>query len=196
LIKEEDAMALRERATNYYYRINFDACKVAGLKVFVSFHAYKSAEEREKEKDREPQWAEFFRKLRENLHSQYTALLTAVETAGLTPADITDENGLIDLAKHPELRIMQDGMNELEPFERGIGERLFKYGDDKKSALVVNESVGGQLESLGFDDSWILEPILLDGGAEVYAGEYNSEPITHEFYYNRLKAVMNETEDC
>ena len=189
-------MALKETATNHYYMINFDSCKVAGHKVFVNFCAYKSTAERTKEQEREPRWAEFFQKIRENLHSQYTAITEGVETAGLNPQDIADENGLIDMIKHTELRILQDKMNELEPFECGIGERLFKYGDDEKPALVITELVGEQLEALGFDDSWILEPVLLDGGAEVYAGEYNGEPITHEFYYNRLKAVMGETEDC
>ena len=49
---------------------------------------------------------------------------------------------------------------------------------------------------MGFNEEWITDPILLDGGAEVYAGEYNGESITHEFFYERLKAVMGETVDC
>lgn len=190
-------MALKEIETNHYYRINFDSCKVAGYKVFVNFHAYKSAAERDKEKERTSKWAEFFHKLRENLHTQYTELLAA-GAAGLTPeAVLSDtEEGRIDMVKFPELRILQDKMNELEPFEKAIGERLFKYGNDEKPALVITEAVGGQLEALGFDGDWIVEPVLLDGGAEVYAGDYEGEPITHEFYYNRLKTVMGETEDC
>ncbi|MGI6522820.1 MAG: hypothetical protein ACOX2Y_02945 [Christensenellales bacterium] len=43
-------MALREKATNHYYKINFDLCAVRGLKVFVNFSVYNSTEERDKEK--------------------------------------------------------------------------------------------------------------------------------------------------
>lgn len=28
------------------------------------------------------------------------------------------------------------------------------------------------------------------------AGDYNGEPITYELFYERLKFVMGETEDC
>ena len=87
-------------------------------------------------------------------------------------------------------------MNALAPFEQAIGERLYRYGDNEKPALVISGEVGEELAALGFDDAWILEPVLLDGGAEVYAGDYNGEPIAHELFYERLKTVMGETEDC
>ena len=191
-------MALREIETNNYYRIDFDNCAVRGLKVFVRFGAYKGAAEREKERAREGKWAEFFQKLRENLSAQYNALLAAVEAAGLTPEQVlsqTEENK-IDAEKYPALRTMQDELNALEPFEIGIGERLYRYGDHEKPMLTIPSEVGEQLAALGFDEDWIVSPILLDGGAEVNTGAYNGEPITHELFYERLKAVMGDTEDC
>jgi len=191
-------MALLEKATNNYYKIEFDKCAIRGLKVYVNFSVYKSAAERDKEKERECKWAEFFRKLRESLHNQYSGLLAQIEAQGLKPEQVLSatEEGKIDAEKYPVLRIAQDKMNALEPFELGIGERLYRYGDNEKSALVIPSELLDELITLGFDDAWITDPVLLDGGAEVCTGEYHGEPITHELFYERLKAVMGETEDC
>lgn len=191
-------MAVLEKATNNYYKINFDLCAVRGLKVFVNFSVYKSTEQREKEKERQGKWALFFQKLRENLQSQYDALIKAIEAKGLTPEQVLSENeeGMIDSAKHSELRIMQNKLLNLEPFEQEIGDRLFKYSDDEKKTLIIPAKIKNELEGLGFNEEWIASPVLLDGGGEVYTGDYDGEPITYEFFYERLKSVMGETEDC
>ena len=191
-------MALREKATNHYYKINFDLCAVRGLKVFVNFSVYKSTEQREKEKERQGKWTEFFQRLRENLQSQYDALIKAIDTKGLTPEQVLSESeeGMIDSAKHSELRIMQNKLLNLEPFEQEIGDRLFKYSDDEKKTLIIPAKIKNELEGLGFEEEWIASPVLLDGGGEVYTGDYRDEPITYEFFYERLKSVMGETEDC
>lgn len=191
-------MAVREIETNNYFKINFDSCAVRGLKVFVNFSVYQSAEEREKEKERIPRWAEFFQKLRESIQVQYNALIVQIEALGLTPGQVLSatEDGKIDAGLYPALRAEQDKLDELAPFELGIGERLFKYGDNEKPALVLSEEVREALATLGFEDEWIVNPVLLGGGAEVNTGDYNGEPITHELFYERLKSVMGETEDC
>lgn len=191
-------MAVREIATNNYFKINFDSCAVRGLKVFVNFSVYQSAEEREKEKERKSKWAEFFQKLRESIQAKYNALIAQVEALGLTPDKVLSatEDGKIDAGLYPVLRAEQDKLDALAPFELGIGERLFKYGDNEKPALVISEEVGEALAALGFEDEWIINPVLLGGGAEVNTGDYNGEPITHELFYERLKLVMGDTEDC
>ena len=53
-----------------------------------------------------------------------------------------------------------------------------------------------ELSILGFEEEWITSPVMLDGGGEVLAGDYDGEPMTYEFFYERLKTVMGETEDC
>jgi len=191
-------MAILEKATNNYYKIEFDRCAVRGLKVFVSFSVYKSAEERDKEKQRESLWAEFFRKLRESLHTQYTGLLAAIEAQGLTPEQVlcATEDDKIDLELYPELRAAQDKFNALQPFETAIAERLFQYGDSIKPEIEIPESVLSELKALGFEEDWITDPVEFNGGAEVNTGDYNGEPITHELFYERLKSIMGETEDC
>lgn len=191
-------MALLEKVTNHYYKIDFDRCAVRGLKVFVNYSIYKDTSEREKEKERQGKWTEFFQKLRENLQSQYDNLLESISNEGLTPEQVLSEieEGMIDLAKYPELRELQNKLLELEPFEQAIGDRLFKYKDIDKETLIIPDEVKAELETLGFEQQWIDLPVLLDGGGEVYAGDYNGEPITYEFFYERLKTVMGETEDC
>ena len=187
-------MALLEKITNNYYKIDFDLCAVRGLKVFVAYSIYKDTAERENEKERQSKWAEFFQKLRERLQSKYDTLLQSISNEGLTPEQILE--GMIDSAKYPELREMQNKLLELEPFEQAIGDRLFKYKDIEKESLIIPDEVKAELEELGFEQAWIDLPILLDGGGEVLAGDYNGEPITYELFYERLKSVMGETEDC
>lgn len=191
-------MALREKATNHYYKINFDLCAVRGLKVFVNFSVYNSTEERDKEKERQGKWTEFFQRLRENLQSQYDALIKAIDTKGLTPEQVLSqsEEGMIDSTKYAELWTMQNNLLSLEPYEQEIGNRLFKYRDDAKNTLIIPDEIKKELEALGFEEEWIASPVLLDGGGEVYTGDYDGEPITYEFFYERLKSVMGETEDC
>ncbi len=191
-------MALLEKVTNHYYKIDFDRCAVRGLKVFVTYSIYKDTAEREKEKERQSKWTEFFQKLRGNLQSQYDALIKEIDAEGLTSEQVLSESeeGMIDSEKYPELRAMQNKLLILEPFEQEIEDRLYKYRDDEKESLIITDDVKKELKALGFDEEWVISPVLLDGGGEVLAGDYNGEPITYEFFYERLKTVMGETEDC
>ena len=95
-------------------------CAVRGLKVFVNFSVYNSTEERDKEKERQGKWTEFFQRLRENLQSQYDALIKAIDTKGLTPEQVLSqtEEGMIDLTKYAELRDMQNKLLSLEPLSK------------------------------------------------------------------------------
>jgi len=191
-------MAVLEKETNQYYKINFDRCAVRGLTVFVNFSAYLTTAEREKEKEREGKWSQFFRKLRENLQAQQDGLFAAIEAAGFTPEQVlsaTEENK-IDAAKYPDIRELQERWNALEPYEHLIGDSLYKIGDKEMRCIEMNEDIAKQLAELGFEDEWILDPIRITAGAEVEVGDYKGEPISQEFYYERLKTVMGETEDC
>lgn len=191
-------MALLEKSTNNYYKIDFDRSAVRGLKVFVNYNIYKDISERQKEKERQGKWTEFFQKLREKLQSQYDTLLQSISNEGLETEQVLSENeeGMIDSAKYPNLRELQNKLLELQPFEQMIGDRLFKYKDIEKETLVIPDDVREEIEALGFQREWTDSPILLDGGGEVYTGDYYGEPITYEFFYERLKTVMGETENC
>ncbi len=62
-------MAVLEIETNHYYKINFDRCAIRGLKVFVNYSTYQSIEDRDKEKEREENFAAFFQNIRANAQS-------------------------------------------------------------------------------------------------------------------------------
>ena len=47
-------MAIVEKSTNNYYKIDFDNCMIKGLSVIVAFSTYLSTEDRNKEKERRP----------------------------------------------------------------------------------------------------------------------------------------------
>lgn len=190
-------MAVLEIETNHYYKINFDRCAIKGLKVFVNYSTYQSIEDRDKEKEREEKFATFFQNARVHTQNKYSELVVAVEEQGLRPENIVeDENGLIDKESFPDLRALQDKINELEHFMVEIGERLSEYTNTERDELIISENIQQELESLGFELEWITDPIKLNGGGEVFAGDYSGEPITYEFFYERLKTVMGETEDC
>lgn len=191
-------MAVLEKATNHYYKINFDRCAVRGLKVYVNYNIYDSLQERDKEKDREAHWAVFFQKLRENIENRHRDIMLALEEKNLTPEEVLSENeeDKIDGVNFPELIAMQEDMNLLETLEKEIGERLFVFIDKEQQELVIPDHLMIVLISLGFQNEWISSPILLKGGGEVYCGKYNNEKITYELFYGRLKGVMGDTEDC
>lgn len=190
-------MAILEIQTNNYYKINFDSCCVRGRKVFVNFSNYASENERQKEKDRGEKVAEFFVALRQSLQKQYEGLFQKISELQLQPDDVrsSTEDNKIDRERFPELRELQDKMNALEPYENIIVNGLYCYGEDAVAPEIPIDILS-ELEKLGFDKSWISDPIKITNGAEIYVGEYGDEPITQEFYYSRLKSVMGETQDC
>ena len=143
-------MALLEKSTNNYYKIDFDRSAVRGLKVFVNYNIYKDISEREKEKERQGKWAEFFQNLRKKLQSQYDTLLQSISNEGLEIEQVlsVSEEGMIDSTKYPKLRKLQNKFLELQPFEQMIGDRLFKYKDIEKETLVIPDEVREEFEAL------------------------------------------------
>jgi hypothetical protein len=190
-------MAVLEKETNQYYKINFDNCSVKGLTVFVNFSAYLDTGEREKEKERIEKWAKFFRRLREILQEKQNGLFAAIEATGLTPEQVvsaTEENK-IDGARYPDLRELQERWNALEPYEKWLGDSLYRFGEAELPCIEMSDGIAAQLAELGFESEWITDPVRITAGAEVNVGDYKGEPISHEFYYERLKSVMGETVD-
>lgn len=219
-------MAILDNKNCNYYKIDFDNCSVRGRKVFVTFTIYESAAEREKEKDRLPKWPKYHQALREKLDTAYKALLSSAtgelekapkkekavllqvkevspylqslpeEEQALAQFMKISADGKIDKVMHPELRAMQDAMDDLQPYEGLLQNSIYAYGD-QHNKMEIPANIEKQLEELGFDPAWVTDPIKLSGKAEVCVGDYNDEHIDHEFYYNRLKAAMpGDIADC
>lgn len=183
-------MAIIENGTNNYYKINFDKCSIKGRAVFVNFSVYNDNNEREKEKTREDKVAKFFLELRQYIDTKYKLLLG--EIGERKPEELlSDSDGKIDIDNFPLLRAMQDEVNELLQIEQALGNSMYKY-DEQSSAIKIPQNKLLQLNELGFNKSWVTEPVYISSGAEVYCGEYNDEHIDMQFYYDRLKTVMGE----
>lgn len=188
-------MAILERSTNNYYKIDFDECMIKGTSVIVAFSTYRTMEDREKEKARRPLLNEFLSNVQQRLTTLYNELLSGCEALGKNPEEIVDSNGVILEAYH-ELKAKQTEMNNLESMPHVVFERFYQYGD--KLLPLIEYSVSKELlEGYGFDEIWITGPIRLTTKAQIYCGEYSGETIGYEFYYNKLKERMNDSiEDC
>jgi hypothetical protein len=190
-------MAILENETSNYYKILFDECKIEGMSVMVAFEAYKSAAEREKEKQREGLWALFFDKVEVKIGELYNGLINRVQSEGLNPLEIlsqTEENK-IDGLRFPELRQKQEELHGLEQAADSVRDAFYIYAYE--SPRAISGSVTQRLTPYGFDEAWVSDPVVLASKAEVYCGEYEGEPLTNEFYYNKLKKKMslNITDD-
>lgn len=188
-------MAILEKSTDNYYKIDFDECMVKGTAVIVAFSTYKTTADREKEKARRPLLNKFLNKVQQRLTTLYSELVSECEALGKTPQEITDSEGVI-LDLYPELKAKQAEMNSLASMPQAVFERFCRYGDNALTEIeyTVSKEV---LEVYGFDESWITDPIRLTTKAQIYCGEYEGEAIGYEFYYGKLKERMNDSiEDC
>ncbi|NCA68470.1 MAG: hypothetical protein EOM87_10490 [Clostridia bacterium] len=188
-------MAILERSTNNYYKIDFDECMIKGTSIIVAFSTYKTTEDREKEKARRPFLNEFLNNVQQRLTTLYNELISGCEALGKNPEEIIDSNGVI-LEAYPELRAKQAEMNALESMQQAVFVRFYQYGDNILPQIEYSVSKK-LLEGYGYNESWITDPIRLTTKAQIYCGEYNGETIGYEFYYNKLKERMNDSiEDC
>ena len=189
------AMAILERSTNNYYKIDFDECMIKGTSVIVAFSTYQATEDREKEKARRPLLNEFLSNVQQRLTTLYNELISGCEALGKSPEEIVDSAGVI-LDDYPELKAMQAELNNLKSLPQAVFERFYQYGDNILPQIEYSVSKE-LLEGYGFDEIWITDPIRLTTKAQIYCGEYNGEAIGYELYYNRLKERMNDSiEDC
>lgn len=189
------AMAILEKSTNNYYKIDFDECMIKGTSVIVAFSTYQTTEDREKEKARRPQLSEFLSNVQQRQTNLYNELISGCEALGKTPQEIVDSNGVI-LEAYTELKAKQAEMNNLECMPQAVFERFYQYGDNILPQIQYSVSKE-LLEGYGYNESWITDPIRLTTKAQIYCGEYSGETIGYEFYYNKLKERMNDSiEDC
>ena len=191
-------MAIIEKDTGHYYKVNFDECSIRGTKVYVNYTTYKSEGERNKEKIRQDAMASFFYRLRQVVDNTEKELLEEVNKLGVKPENIIskEDNYKIDKDKYPVLRAKQELCGELASYENKLFQDFYKYGD-KHNVLSINKNTKALLMDIGYSKEWKDSPVCIMNSAEIYVGEYNGEIINQEFYYNRLKTVMNDSlEDC
>jgi hypothetical protein len=188
-------MAILDKETSNYYKIEFDECMIRCLSVYAVYSLYREPSDRLKEKERRPRITEFLNAVQQRIAQLNEELTAAVTELGLTPEDIVDADGYVK-EEYPDLRVKQKELLALTPMPQRVFERCYMYGDQAHADIEYSASKEA-LTSYGYDETWVADPIRLTGKASVYCGEYNGEDITQEFYYSRLKTVMNDNiEDC
>jgi hypothetical protein len=199
LLNEEVFMAILEKETGHYYKILYDECMIKGNAVIVAFEIYSGVQERTKEQARAEPWKKYANAMQERIDALYKKLIEEIEKRGLGPTDViskTEENK-VDRELYPDLRAIQDEMNLLEITQDSTSARFYKMTAGENQAAEVSPDGLEAVEQYGFDGAWLGDPVLIAGKAQIYVGDYEGEPITHEFYYNRLKKHMSENiEDC
>lgn len=178
-------MANLEKDTGHYYRVLFEECMIKGSSVVVAYEIYNTASERDKEMQRERAWKDYQNNVNARPNALYDQLIGGIEKQGLQPNDALSqsEEGKIDSDSYPELRALQDELNNLEDLHNGITSRFYSIGTIESKTRVATIDNDLALIENGFDEEWVIDPIVIAGKAQLYAGEYNGEPITHEFYY-------------
>jgi hypothetical protein len=190
-------MAILEKSTNNYYKIDFDNCMIKGLSVIVAYAVYLSDQDRLNEKERRPLITAFINAVNQEAGTKYEQLISKVNELGISAETDVDENGIIKEEVNAELRALQIEISDLSSMPNQIFEQCYRYGDAVPPE--VNYFIDKQVlvEKYGLDETWITDPIKLTAVAQVYCDEYNGGAITQEFYYNRLKTRMSDNiQDC
>lgn len=158
-----------------YVRILYDECYVKGNDVRVVIRTYKSKEERDKEKSRQSKIEEFINTLREkygiyNLQAQEARLENDVHTYELQTA----------------------AFNQHYNQEVSLLANYIKYLNTPNEVSFRKYLSDEELETYGFNQEWVDDPVICYSDTEVSVGLYRGETISHEFYYNRLKEFMSD----
>src|SRR5574344_1973359 len=88
-------MAIVEKSTNNYYKIDFDNCMIKGLSVIVAFSTYLSTEDRNKEKERRPLITAFLNAVQQTVGTKYEQLMGMVAEYGISAESDIDGGGVI-----------------------------------------------------------------------------------------------------
>ena len=185
-------MAIIENETKMYYKINFDECAIKGLQVMVNFSIYHSKSDRDKEKMRLEPITRFAEQLRGKAQSLYEKFVGKIEEQNI--ADVANENGVIDKVRYPELYALQEQSTFYNDFVQFLYENfvVFEDGPSENKPTFDYDAHLQELIEMGFQQVWLEDPILFNSSGTINCGVYQNEPITPEFFYNRLKERMSE----
>lgn len=176
-----------------YVKLIFDECMIKGRDVYVSFMTYATKEDRDREKAQYERVQNFLN----NLRDKYRNLQEEVQNfiSGITDINAMSvaESAMFQSVYEPKIKLAQNYMNQ----EQNFLDNLIVSASAENISTFQYIISKQELESLGFEEEWILNPIKHLGYTTIYAGEFNGEEINEKFYYTRLKPLMNDAViDC
>ena len=161
-------MAVCENATGQYYKVLLENSYIKDGFVFVSVVRYPNQEERDREKAREEQLSLFLT----NAKQRYLEILSESQDQN-TDSEIQYE----------------------EEFERIIytveNFSTIRIGQTYP-VITISDKTKQEINSLGFSDDFITNPVLVIDYITINCGTYDKMPLSLEYLYEKLKGRMAE----
>ena len=161
-------MAVCENVTGQYYKVLLENSYIKDGFVFVSVVRYPNQEERDREKAREEQLSLFLT----NAKQRYLEILSESQDQN-TDSEIQYE----------------------EEFERIIytveNFSTIRIGQTYP-VITISDKTKQEINSLGFSDDFITNPVLVIDYITINCGTYDKMPLSLEYLYEKLKGRMAE----
>lgn len=161
-------MAVCENATGQYYKVLLENSYIKDGFIFVSVVRYPNQEERDREKAREKQLSLFLA----NAEQRYLEILSESQDQN-TDSEIQYE----------------------EEFERVIytveNFSTIRIGQTYP-VITISDRTKQEINSLGFSDDFITNPVLVIDYITINCGTYDKMPLSLEYLYEKLKGRMAE----
>ena len=161
-------MAVCENATGQYYKVLLENSYIKDGFIFVSVVRYPNQEERDREKAREKQLSLFLA----NAKQRYLEILSESQDQN-TDSEIQYE----------------------EEFERVIytveNFSTIRIGQTYP-VITISDRTKQEINSLGFLDDFITNPVLVIDYITINCGTYDKMPLSLEYLYEKLKGRMAE----
>ena len=161
-------MAVCEDVTGQYYKVLLENSYIKDGFVFVSVVRYPNQEERDREKAREEQLSLFLT----NAKQRYLEILSESQDQN-TDSEIQYE----------------------EEFERIIytveNFSTIRIGQTYP-VITISDKTKQEINSLGFSDDFITNPVLVIDYITINCGTYDKMPLSLEYLYEKLKGRIAE----
>ena len=161
-------MAVCENATGEYYKVLLENSYIKDGFVFVSVVRYPNQEERDREKAREEQLSLFLT----NAKQRYLEILSESQ----------DQNTDSEIQYEEEFERIIYTVENLSTIR--IGQTY--------PVITISDKTKQEINSLGFSDDFITNPVLVIAYITINCGTYDKMPLSLEYLYEKLKDRMSE----
>lgn len=161
-------MAVCENATGQYYKVLLENSYIKDGFVFVSVVRYPNQEERDREKAREKQLSSFLT----NAKQRYLEILSESQ----------DQNTESEIQYEEEFERIIYTVENFSTIR--IGQTY--------PVITISDKTKQEINSLGFSDDFITNPVLVIDYITVNCGTYDKMPLSLEYLYEKLKGRMAE----
>lgn len=172
---------------NNYYKLDFSNFRVVDGNLFIKCIIYKE----QKCRDLEKQNAEAIIAFKQNvlaylqkLELEFMSKVKEID-AGAT---LTDELIATMEASNSDLKQLHLTAQTLRSDYDAVLKNISGECCDISNVSLLKE--------LGMQESWLACPIVIQGEVEVNVGPASGEEITAQNFYNKLKKIILDTQDC